>query len=93
MTGGEKISRALAAFAIGAIRVYQNTLSRVLPRHCRFYPTCSQYAVEAIARHGIWRGGSLAARRILRCHPGCPGGYDPVPEAEGRAKGETMWGC
>lgn len=79
MTGGEKISIALTRTAVGAIRVYQATLSRVLPRACRYYPSCSQYAVEAISRYGLWRGGWLALRRIGRCHPGRPGGYDPVP--------------
>ncbi len=93
MAGGEKISRACGAVAIGAIRLYQRTLSRVLPRRCRYYPTCSQYAVEAIGRYGLWRGGCLAARRLMRCHPGCPGGYDPVPEAVGQAKGDTPWDC
>jgi putative membrane protein insertion efficiency factor len=93
MPGGKKVSRVLAAVAIGAIRLYQRTLSRVLPRSCRYYPTCSQYAVEAIRRYGLWRGGGLAARRVMRCHPGCPGGYDPVPETEGQTKGETAWDC
>ncbi len=62
------------------IRVYQYTLGTVLPGSCRFRPTCSQYALEAVARHGAARGTRLAVKRILRCHPwgGC--GYDPVPE-------------
>ncbi|HHW14666.1 MAG TPA: membrane protein insertion efficiency factor YidD [Firmicutes bacterium] len=76
---GEKIDRVLSAGAVLLIRVYQRALSPLLPRACRFYPTCSQYAVEAIGKYGIRRGGGLAARRILRCHPGNPGGYDPVP--------------
>jgi hypothetical protein len=79
MSAGEKISKVLAVLAIGAIRVYQKTVSPVMPRHCRFHPTCSQYAVEAIGRYGVWRGGGLAVRRVLRCHPWHPGGYDPVP--------------
>lgn len=79
MTSGEKINRVLSAGAILLIRAYQRGVSPWLPRSCRFYPTCSQYAVEAIEKHGILRGGRLAARRVLRCHPGNPGGYDPVP--------------
>lgn len=79
MTSGEKIDRTLSAIAVGAIRLYQQTLSRITPGHCRFHPTCSQYAVEAITRYGVWQGGGLAARRVLRCHPWNPGGYDPVP--------------
>jgi len=64
------------------IRTYQLLLSPLLGNHCRFYPSCSQYAVEAIERHGPWRGSLLAVRRILRCHPWCPGGIDPVPEPD-----------
>jgi putative membrane protein insertion efficiency factor len=64
---------------VGAIRTYQLArLGRVSP--CRFTPTCSQYAVEAVERHGTGRGLLLAARRLLRCRPGGPNGYDPVPE-------------
>ncbi|NMQ18742.1 membrane protein insertion efficiency factor YidD [Candidatus Competibacter phosphatis] len=62
------------------IRGYQLLLSPLLGNHCRFYPSCSQYAREAIERHGALRGGWLAIRRVLRCHPWHPGGVDPVPE-------------
>lgn len=61
------------------VRAYQVTLSPLLPAACRYYPSCSAYAVEALQRHGVWRGGWLALRRIGRCHPFRPGGYDPVP--------------
>jgi putative membrane protein insertion efficiency factor len=66
-------------FLIYLIRVYQRCISPFLPRACRFYPTCSAYAAEAIARHGTIKGCLYALRRILRCHPFCAGGYDPVP--------------
>jgi putative membrane protein insertion efficiency factor len=62
------------------IRAYQLLLSPFLPAACRFLPTCSHYAYESLQRHGLFRGGWLSARRILRCHPGHPGGFDPVPE-------------
>jgi len=62
------------------IRFYQRVISPIKPRTCRFHPTCSHYAYQAIDRHGALLGGWLAARRILRCHPLNPGGFDPVPE-------------
>ena len=69
----------MARFLQFLIRAYQVLLSPFLGQHCRFTPTCSQYASEAIARHGALRGGWLAMKRIGRCHPFCDGGYDPVP--------------
>lgn len=62
-----------------AIRGYQVAISPVLPPACRYYPTCSNYAIEAIEKYGALRGGWMAARRIGRCHPFSPGGFDPVP--------------
>lgn len=61
------------------IRFYQLCISPMSPAVCRFTPTCSQYAIEAITRHGIIKGSYLAIRRILRCHPWGGSGYDPVP--------------
>lgn len=63
----------------GSIRAYQLFLSPFLGNHCRFYPSCSQYAMEAVEHHGVLRGGWLGIRRLLRCHPWHPGGVDPVP--------------
>jgi putative membrane protein insertion efficiency factor len=65
--------------ALGLIRLYQLTLGRVLPPSCRFEPSCSRYGYEAIERYGLVKGGWLAIKRIGRCHPFNPGGYDPVP--------------
>jgi hypothetical protein len=70
-----------ANLLVKAIRVYQFASRRFWPAQCRFHPTCSQYAVEAIERFGAARGTYLAARRIGRCHPFHPGGFDPIPEA------------
>jgi putative membrane protein insertion efficiency factor len=64
---------------MGLIRIYQLTLSKVLPPSCRFTPSCSHYGYEAIQKHGALRGGWMAVRRVSRCHPFHPGGYDPVP--------------
>lgn len=68
-----------AKVLIGVIRVYQLTLSPFLGGSCRFLPTCSAYAIEAIAAHGAWRGAGLALRRLARCHPLGKSGFDPVP--------------
>ena len=64
---------------IRLLRVYRLAISPFLGHHCRFYPTCSQYAIEAIETHGCFRGSLLAARRLSRCHPWHAGGVDPVP--------------
>ena len=70
---------AAARVLSALIRIYQVTLSPLVGRHCRFHPTCSSYALEAIRMHGAVRGTALAARRIGRCHPWSPGGVDHVP--------------
>lgn len=64
---------------IGLVRAYQIVLSPLLGAHCRFEPTCSQFAIDALRKHGALRGMWLACQRILRCQPFHPGGYDPVP--------------
>jgi putative membrane protein insertion efficiency factor len=61
------------------VRGYQLTLSPIFGGACRYYPSCSAYAIEALEKHGAWRGGWMAMRRIGRCHPFRPGGFDPVP--------------
>ncbi len=62
------------------VRAYQLTIGRILPRVCRFEPTCSTYAIEALKEHGFFRGLALSLYRILRCNPLCNGGWDPVPK-------------
>jgi len=66
---------------VAVIRAYQRFVSPLLGQRCRFYPSCSEYTARAIAIHGVARGGWLAVRRLARCHPWNPGGYDPVPPA------------
>jgi len=65
-------------FVLFLISIYQK-FSKLTPSVCRFYPTCSQYTKEAIEKYGLIKGGFLGLKRICRCHPGNPGGYDPVP--------------
>ncbi len=81
MSGAVRVPGALLR---GLIRLYQLVISPFLPPSCRFQPTCSAYAVEALARHGALAGGWLALRRFARCHPWARWGYDPVPEAAAR---------
>jgi len=76
----------LAAGARALILAYRYALSPLLGPRCRFYPSCSAYALEALDRHGALRGLWLALRRIGRCHPWHPGGYDPVPERADRCR-------
>lgn len=85
---GETAFRAAGLLLQGLVRGYQLFVSPVLPASCRYHPTCSQYAIDAIAGHGPARGVLLALRRIARCHPWGGSGYDPVPErpAPGRPR-------
>jgi putative membrane protein insertion efficiency factor len=69
----------MRALALLLITAYQKLLSPMLPSTCRFYPSCSEYAKQAIQKYGIVKGSWLALKRITRCHPGNPGGLDPVP--------------
>ena len=83
----DSVTRAARAALLGGIRLYQLTLSPWLGRQCRYEPTCSVYAAEAIERFGARRGLWLAAKRLGRCHPWGRSGYDPVPAAEGPMTG------
>ncbi len=74
------MKRALLA----ALRFYKAQISPALPAACRYSPTCSEYAMEAVERYGPWRGSLMATRRVLSCNPFARGGYDPVPQRAGR---------
>lgn len=74
-----KITSKVQIVAIGVIRLYRYLISPWLGFHCRFHPSCSHYAMDAIKGHGLLKGVWFALRRLLRCHPWHPGGYDPVP--------------
>ncbi len=74
------VQRALPVrLLIGLIAIYRYAISPVLGPHCRYYPSCSEYAQQALGRHGIYLGAGLSLKRLCRCHPWKPGGYDPVP--------------
>lgn len=66
-------------FLLALIRIYQYTISPLLGRRCRFFPSCSEYTAEALKKHGVLKGARLGLKRISRCHPWNPGGFDPVP--------------
>ncbi len=76
---------------VTAIRFYQLLISPLLGKRCRFYPTCSEYCVEALKAHGLFQGGLLALKRVFRCHPACEGGLDPVPPAADLSKRQAAW--
>ncbi|MEQ8660801.1 MAG: membrane protein insertion efficiency factor YidD [Gammaproteobacteria bacterium] len=75
------MARGLALPLIGLVHLYRLVISPLLAPRCRYLPTCSEYALEALREHGAWRGGLLGARRVLRCHPWGGSGHDPVPAA------------
>ena len=70
------------SFVLFLLRGYKWVLSPLLPPACRYVPSCSEYAMEAVDRYGVWRGGLMALWRVLRCHPFVQGGYDPVVKTE-----------
>ena len=78
-------ARVPALLLSAPVRIYQWIVRPLIGSNCRFHPSCSDYALEALATHGAWRGGLLAAWRILRCNPWVAGGYDPVPACGGDA--------
>ena len=69
----------MKSLLVALLRTYQYAISPFLGRRCRYYPSCSEYAVEAVEKHGAIKGGWLGVKRVCRCHPWHPGGYDPVP--------------
>lgn len=85
--GGQRKSLA-ATLALGFIRFYQLTFSAFMGRHCRYMPSCSDYAADAVRQHGAWAGIWLAIARIQRCRPGGGDGFDPVPDA---LAGDARW--
>jgi uncharacterized protein len=94
MSSRRQLERLARAVAIAPIKVYQHVISPAIPRRCKYEPTCSRYAVEAIGRYGILKGLVLAGWRVLRCNPWSYGGYDPVEaqrvfstQPSGRARG------
>ncbi len=80
----------LARLLLLPIRLYRRLLSPLLGPHCRFAPSCSSYAVQALTTHGAGRGSLLTVRRVLRCHPFHPGGHDPVPPARSAAAAHLL---
>jgi putative membrane protein insertion efficiency factor len=78
------VGRVLGLAINAMIRAYQLLVAPILPPSCRYYPSCSHYAAEAVELHGPWRGAALAVRRLMRCHPWGGSGYDPVPSEPSR---------
>ncbi|TDJ69900.1 MAG: membrane protein insertion efficiency factor YidD [Planctomycetota bacterium] len=79
------MSTLLRRAFVGPLRLYRRYLSPLKPPMCRFHPTCSEYALQAILAHGILKGCALGTWRLMRCHPFAKGGHDPVPQAKSRA--------
>lgn len=72
------ITILMKGFLVGIIRCYQRAISPLLPNSCRFYPTCSEYVVQAVEKYGVLKGLFMGIKRVLKCHPFHPGGYDPL---------------
>lgn len=81
-----RLTRGLSWALVAPILAYRAVISPLVGERCRFYPSCSAYALTAIRTHGPWRGGFLALRRVARCHPWHPGGVDLVPPAAGASR-------
>lgn len=86
----KRVSAAAVWLMVALLRVYRRFISPLIPPSCRFYPSCSTYAVEALQTHGPLRGSWLTTRRLLKCAPWHPGGYDPVPARPGAPVEETL---
>lgn len=82
----EQANRLISASCILMIKAYRLLFSPVLGQNCRFSPSCSQYAIQAIQHHGVIRGSYLSSKRLLRCHPWCEGGIDPIPPVKPMCK-------
>ncbi len=82
--------KAARQLAVILVKGYQLSIAAVLPQSCRFHPSCSHYAIEALTRHGLLKGGGLAVWRLARCHPWGGEGYDPVPAGADRAEDPAM---
>ena len=80
---------SMKRFLLSSLKFYKKFISPMLPNACRFYPTCSVYAYEAVSKYGVIKGVFLGVGRILRCHPFSKGGYDPVPQTFGNRSSET----
>ncbi len=85
---GSKLTfkKILVAPFIGLVKLYQNLISPITPATCRYQPTCSHYTVEALQKHGLFKGGKLSIKRIFSCHPWGGSGYDPVPDTGDSSK-------
>ena len=80
LSSGPPLNKILSNFLVALIGFYRKWVSPMFGPRCRFIPTCSEYGIEAITRHGPWKGGWLTFKRLLRCHPFSPCGFDPVPD-------------
>ncbi len=89
MKGKPTIKRILVAPCIALVKFYQYAISPLTPATCRYQPTCSHYTIEALEKHGLFKGGWLAMKRIFSCHPWGGKGYDPVPDAQNSKEENT----